>query len=100
LRSSDYGQTWIHVGLGANEAVVFGTSQHVYAMYGYPVGPGGTTDAAFEVAFQPGTGTWVQPGTPAGLTQGSAQVVVVNDGTHNVAVGAMYNSGVWRYVEP
>jgi hypothetical protein len=100
LRSNDYGQTWTHVGLGANEAVVFGTSQNVYAMYGYPVGPGGTTDPAFEVAFQPGTGTWVAPGTPAGLTQGSAQIAVVNDGTHNVAVGAMYNSGVWRYVEP
>ncbi len=39
LRSSDYGQTWIHVGLDANEAVVFGTSQYVYAMYGYPVAP-------------------------------------------------------------
>jgi hypothetical protein len=100
LRSNDYGQTWTHVGLGANEAVVFGTSHNVYAMYGYPVGPGGSNDPAFEVASQPGTGTWVAPGTPAGLTQGSAQIAVVNDGTHNVMVGAMYNSGVWRYVEP
>lgn len=100
LRSSDYGQTWTHVGLGSNEAVVFGTSKNVYAMYGFAVGPGGSNDPAFEVASQPGTGTWVAPGTPAGLTQGSAEVAVINDGTHNVAVGAMYNSGLWRYVEP
>jgi hypothetical protein len=34
------------------------------------------------------------------LVQGPAQVAVLNDGTHNILVGAMWNSGVWRYVEP
>jgi len=103
LHSSDFGQTWTHVGLNFNEAVVFGTAKNVYSMYGYPVGAGATTDPAFQVASKPGTGTWVAPGasaTPAGLTQGPGQVAVVNDGTHDVAVGAMYNAGVWRYVEP
>jgi hypothetical protein len=83
-----------------NETVVFGTSENVYAMFGVPVGPGGSTDPFFEVAAQPGTGTWVAPGTPAGLTQGSAQISVVNDGVHNIFVGAMWNSGVWQYIEP
>jgi Fibronectin type III domain len=100
LRSTDYGQTWAHVGLTGVEAVVFGTSKIVYGMYGFPVGPGGNAAPAFEVGSQPGNGTWVAPGTPAGLTQGPAQVAVVNDGTHNIFVGAMFNSGVWRYVEP
>jgi hypothetical protein len=100
LRSSDYGQTWTHVGMTFNETVVIGTSKNVYAMFGIPVGPGGVNDPVFEVAFQPGNGTWVSPGTPAGLTQGSAQLSVVNDGTHNILVGAMWNSGVWRYIEP
>jgi hypothetical protein len=100
LRSADYGQTWSHVGLSEIEALVFGTSKNVYSMYGYPVGPGSTTAPSFQVASQPGTGTWVAPGTPASLTQGPAQVAVVNDGTHNIFVGAMFNSGVWRYVEP
>jgi hypothetical protein len=100
LRSSDYGQTWVHVGLTSNENVVFGTSKNVYSMFGYPVGPGGTNNPAFEIAAQPGTGTWVAPGTPSGLTQGSAQITVVNDGTHNIFVGAMWNNGVWRYIEP
>jgi hypothetical protein len=34
------------------------------------------------------------------LNQGTGQIALVNDGTHNILVGAMYNSGVWRYVEP
>jgi hypothetical protein len=100
LRSEDYGQTWAHVGLTSNETVVVGTSKNVYSMFGYPAGPGVSSDPNFEVAAQPGTGTWVMPGTPAALTQGSAQIVVINDGTHNILVGAMWNSGLWRYIEP
>ena len=100
LRSNDYGQTWTHVGMTNNETVVVGTPKNVYSMYGFPFGPGGSVNPFFEVASQPGTGTWVAPGTPAGLTQGSAQISVVNDGTHNILVGAMWNSGVWRYIEP
>jgi hypothetical protein len=69
-------------------------------MFGYPIGPGGSTDPSFQTAAQPGTGNWVRPGTPSGMTQGPAQVAVVNDGTHGIIVGAMWNSGLWRYVEP
>ena len=100
LRSTDYGLTWTHVGMGGNETVVFGTSKNVYAMYGFPVGPGGTNSPSLEVASQPGNGTWVGPGTPAAMTQGPAEVAVVNDGTHNIFLGAMFNAGLWRYVEP
>jgi hypothetical protein len=95
LRSADYGQTWTHVGMNNDETVVVGTTKNVYAMYGYP-----NSSPAFEIAAQPGTGTWASPGTPAGLAQGSAQMSVVNDGTHNILVGAMWQSGIWRYIEP
>jgi fibronectin type 3 domain-containing protein len=100
LRSADYGQTWTHVGLTNNESVVFGTSKNVYAMFGFAAGPGASFDSSFEVAAQPGNGTWVAPGTPAGLTQGAAQISGVNDGSNNVLMGAMWNSGLWRYIEP
>jgi fibronectin type 3 domain-containing protein len=100
LRSADYGQTWTQVGLANNESVVFGTSKNVYAMFGFPAGPGGTFDSSFELAAEPGDGTWVAPGTPAGLTQGAAQISGVNDGSNNVLMGAMWNSGLWRYIEP
>jgi hypothetical protein len=100
LRSTDFGQTWSHVGLNEIEDVVYGTSKYVYSGYGAPVGPTGTTDPSFEVAAQPGTGTWTAPGTPTGLFQGPAQFAVVNDGTHNILLGAMWNAGLWRYIEP
>ena len=100
LRSADYGQTWTHVGLTNNESVVIGTSKNVYSMFGFPAGPGGTFDSSFEIAAEPGNGTWVAPGTPAGLTQGAALISAVNDGSNNVLIGAMWNSGLWRYIEP
>jgi fibronectin type 3 domain-containing protein len=100
LRSADYGQTWTHVGLTNAESVVIGTPKNVYSMFGFPAGPGGTFDSSFEVGAQPGNGTWVAPGTPAGLNQGAAQISSVNDGTNNILIGAMWNSGLWRYVEP
>jgi hypothetical protein len=100
LRSNDYGQTWAHVGRNDNESVVIGTSRYVYALFGVPVGPGGITDPAIEIGAQPGTGVWAAPGVPPGLTQGAAQLATLNDGTHDVIIGAMWNAGVWRYVEP
>jgi hypothetical protein len=101
LRSTDYGQTWTHVGSTASgEGVVTGSSTNLYSMFGYPIGVGGTTIAAFEIGAQPGTGTWVTPNVPAGLTQGPGQIRVVNDGTHNILVAAMHNAGLWRYIEP
>jgi hypothetical protein len=101
LRSTDYGQTWTHVGNNNTESVVIGTSKNVYSMYGFPVGISGSVDPAFQVGAQPGTGTWAMPGTPGSLSlEGAAQFSVINDGTHNILIGAMWNSGVWRYVEP
>jgi hypothetical protein len=100
LRSTNYGQTWSHVGNNIGEAVIIGTSKNLYAMFGYPTGAGGITDPGFELAAQPGTGAWAQPGTPALMTQGPSQITVVNDGTHNILVGAMWNGGLWRYIEP
>lgn len=93
LRSNDYGQTWFHVGLFNERSVVTGTSKNVYSMRG-------TSQLLFEVGAQPGTGTWVAPQTPTALQNGPAQIAVVNNGTSNILVGAMFNSGLWRYVEP
>jgi photosystem II stability/assembly factor-like uncharacterized protein len=100
LRSTDYGVTWAHVGDVAGQTVVVGTSKNVYAANGGPIGLNGVQDPAFRVAAQPGTGTWAAPGTPAGLAQGPGQISVVNNGTHNILVGAMWGKGVWRYIEP
>lgn len=100
LRSTDYGQTWNHVGSSSSgETAVAGTPNSLYAMYGWPIGIGGTVNPALEIAPQPGTGIWSGTATPAGMTQGVSQIRVVNDGTHSILVAAMHNAGLWRYVE-
>ncbi len=96
MRSTDYGQTWDHIGSNSPQAAVFGTPKNVYSMSDPRVA--GTS--AFQVAAQPGTGTWVEPALPAGITQNPAQVAVVNNGTNSIFVAAVWLDGLWRYVEP
>jgi hypothetical protein len=113
LRSTDYGQTWKHVGLTQNENIVFGTAHHIYAMDAY----GGQK---LEVVAPPGTGTWMSASTPAamagppagcaiiddkginrgGYCGGAVEAAVTNDGTYNIILTANWNAGLWRYVEP
>jgi hypothetical protein len=97
LRSTDYGATWTHVGPSTNETLVVGTAKNVYSMYGWATG--GQVNPNFQIAAQPGTGTWAQQSV-ASFASGPNQVSVVNDGTHSILVGAMGNSGLWRYIEP
>ncbi|HEY6457645.1 MAG TPA: hypothetical protein VIY90_20400 [Steroidobacteraceae bacterium] len=100
LRSTDYGVTWSHISIANPETVVTGTPKNIYGMFGFPIGLAGTNNIAFQLDAVPGTGTWNAPGTPTAMTQGPAQIAVMNDGTHNILIGAMWNSGLWRYVEP
>lgn len=98
-RSLDYGQTWQQVGATTIETNVWGTSNAIYAMYGYPVGIGGTNNASFEHASVPGNTGWANYNVPTGLAQGSAWIATVNNGANNIFVGGMWNSGLWRYME-
>jgi photosystem II stability/assembly factor-like uncharacterized protein len=98
LRSTDFGQTWTHVGNSSGEGIVFGTPNRVYAMWAWACGKC-TVDPAFQSAAQPGTAGWSSGSTPAGMNMGPASAVVLFDGTHYVIVTANWNSGLWRYVE-
>jgi len=100
LKSTDFGQTWAHVGQAEPEGVVFGTSKALYAMYGWGPGAGVVVNPTLEVGATSGTGTWASPGTPPAMSQGPAQAVVLNDGTNNIILVANYNAGMWRYIEP
>lgn len=101
LHSGDYGATWALVGTSTNESVVTGTSKNLYAMYGWAIGLGSNVSADYQVSPVPGTGaTWTSPSLPGGIYQGAGRIDVVNDGTHNILVGAMWGAGIWRYVEP
>jgi len=100
-RSTDYGLTWTHVGSSVTEALVWGTSKNVYSIYGWSAGSTVQVQPNFISAPQPGITGWANAsGAPANFLGGPHQVAVVNDGSHNVFLGAMGNSGVWRYIEP
>jgi hypothetical protein len=104
MHSSDYGVTWSNVtaaqfGGGLSQNVIIGTNKNLYSNNGAALAVGSNMISS----PLPGTGsTWnVQAVAPNSTwTFGTGQFAVVNDGTHNVLVGAMWNGGIWRYVEP
>jgi hypothetical protein len=98
-RSTDLGAHWSRVDSGSQpEAIVWGTSKRVYAMYGWACSDCNLgTD--FETAPQPGA-TWSSETVPAALVIGPNSIVVTNDGVHSIFVAAMWAEGIWRYVEP
>lgn len=102
FRSSDYGATWSPVGKRQYAKLVFGTSTRVYSMYGnVACMPGGcTNNPMFQVADQPGTGTWAALATTSIPPQGPTMATVTSDGTYHIIITANYGAGLWRYVEP
>lgn len=99
-RSTDLGATWARVAEG-NEAVVWGSSKNVYAMWGWACA-GCDGGQNYQVAALPGAiSDWAEgPALPAGLEWGPNSVAATSDGTHAVFVGSMWATGLWRYVEP
>lgn len=103
LRSADYGQTWSTVGanfIGSGDSVVWGTASKIYTMYSWAQGLGSVIGANYQIASQPGTGTWSTSSVPSGMQTASGQTAVANNGSHNIFVAACWGYGLWRYVEP
>ena len=98
-RSADLGVHWSRVDTGgAPEAIVWGTSKSVYAMYGWACSDC-NLGTNYETAPQPGT-TWSAGDSAPSLVIGPNSMVVTSDGSHSIFVGAMWAQGIWRYVEP
>lgn len=57
LRSTDYGETWRHLGIAMEQIVVFGTPKRVHAMFAWACG-GCLLDPALQSAPQPGGSGW------------------------------------------
>lgn len=98
LRSTDFGQTWKHVGNRIEQAIVFGTPKKVYGMFAGACG-GCILDANIQVAAVPGISGWVRVQMPAEMAIGPAQAVTVFDGTDHIIVTANWRAGLWRFVE-
>lgn len=99
-RSTDGGMNWTQVTEGSG-GVVWGTPKNLYAMWAWACAGCGSDEGGprYQTAPQPGT-DWVQGVVPPELDWGPNSVAVSSDGVHSVFVGAMWATGLWRYVEP
>jgi photosystem II stability/assembly factor-like uncharacterized protein len=97
-KSTDLGLTFTRV-LEGGLSVAWGTKKNVYAMWGWACS-GCDLGASFAVAPLPEGDTFTKPEVPAELVIGSNHMVVTSDGQHDIFVGTMWSTGVWRYVEP
>jgi hypothetical protein len=97
-RSTDRGKSFTRILDGAL-AVAWGTEKNVYAMWGWACSKC-NLGANFSVAPLPDGNKFIKPAVPAALNIGPRNMAVTSDGNHNVFVGTMWSSGVWRYVEP
>jgi photosystem II stability/assembly factor-like uncharacterized protein len=95
-RSEDLGATFTRVADGV-ASVAWGTDSHVYSMWGWACADC-DLGASFKVAALPGD-SFVMTEVPPDLIIGANNVAVTSDGTHDIFVGTMWSSGVWRYVE-
>ncbi len=99
-RSTDLGKSWARVTQGSG-GVVWGTPKNLYVMWGWACASCGTNEGGpqYQTAPQPGM-AWVKGTVPAGLVWGPNSVAVTSDGKRSIAVGSMWATGLWRYVEP
>jgi AraC family transcriptional regulator len=98
-RSMDLGANWTRVDTGmTTQAIVWSTPKNVYSMWGWACSDC-NLGANYETSPQPGT-SWKKGTLPSALVIGPNSLVVTNDGTRSIFVGAMWAAGIWRYVEP
>ena len=99
-RSTDLGANWTRVAEG-RAGVVWGSPKNLYVMWGWACASCGVSDGGPEYRTAPFPGdTWTMGTVPAALTWGANSVATTTDGTHNIFVGSMWATGLWRYVEP
>lgn len=95
-RSTDFGDSFTRV-LEGNVGIVWGSPSRVYSMWAWACS-GCDLGASFSAAALPGD-DWSMPAVPEALIIGANHIAVTSDGTHQIFVGTMWSSGVWRYVE-
>jgi hypothetical protein len=97
-KSTDKGHSFVRVLDGAL-SIAWGTEKNVYTMWGWACSKC-DLGASFAVAPLPAGAAFTKPAVPAALDIGANHIVVTSDGKHNIFIGTMWASGVWRYVEP
>lgn len=97
-KSTDAGESFTKVADGAL-SLAWGTEKNVYGMWAWACS-GCDLGSGFTVAPLPAGDAWTKPAVPADMIIGANHIAVTSDGTHNIFVGTMWKSGIWRYVEP
>ncbi|MBV1862494.1 MAG: hypothetical protein KUG77_28995, partial [Nannocystaceae bacterium] len=96
-RSTDWGESFTHV-QGGNLGIAWGTENAVYTMWGWACA-GCDLGASFQHSPLSGD-DWTAEAVPKEMNIGANHIAVTSDGTHNIFVGTMWSTGVWRYIEP
>jgi hypothetical protein len=96
-RSTNNGDSWTKVPNSTDSSVVVATPKRLYTSYGW----------AWLGGVEPQLGhvdrsgnNWVADPAPVGMNNGGVAWAVTTDGTRHIVIGANWNGGVWRYVEP
>jgi photosystem II stability/assembly factor-like uncharacterized protein len=97
-RSDDLGATFRRV-LDGPLSVAWGTDANLYTMWGWACASC-DLGAGFRVAPLPAADTWSEPAVPSDLVIGANHIAVTSDGNHEIFVGTMWSTGLWRYIEP
>ncbi len=98
LRSTDFGQTWRHVGANTEQAIVFGTPKTVYASFAWACASC-DVDPNMQSAPAPGLTDWQRLPRPPEMAIGAAQTATIFDGKNYIIVSANWKGGLWRLVE-
>lgn len=96
-RSTDFGESFTRV-FDPNVGIVWGSPIRVYSMWGWACSQC-DLGASFSTASLAGD-DWTTPAVPPELIIGANHIAVTSDGEHQIFVGTMWASGVWRYIEP
>jgi photosystem II stability/assembly factor-like uncharacterized protein len=96
-RSSDLGQSFSRVTQGGL-SVAWGSNSKVYAMWGWACAHC-DLGASFQSAPLPEGNNFTKLDVPAELVIGANHIAVTSDGSHQIFVGTMWSTGIWRYVE-
>jgi hypothetical protein len=94
-KSTNKGATWTQLGGTNATTTIVATATTLYTTNAN----NGATTAQFRHARITNDNTWVNDSSPQAM-RGGFDMTVTFDGSHYILLGGMWETGIWRYVEP
>ena len=95
--SQNYGADWTKIPNTPNTSVVAATPTTIYSSYGWATTGGGDPQIG---RTNRATGSYTAMAWPSGMSSGGIAWTSTTDGDRWIIVGANWNAGIWRFVEP